>query len=80
MSLEHAPQRQRKQPLRGRFEPLLIPLLDAFEILGVGVTKGYEMVNAGLIETVMLGKRRYALRESLERLARPRPEDGQSAA
>ena len=71
MSIEHAPQRQRRRPLRGRFAPLLIPILDAFDMIGVGTTKGYEMVNAGIIETVMLGGRRYATREGLERLATP---------
>jgi hypothetical protein len=40
-------------------------------MVGVGVTKGYEMVHAGLIPTVMVGRRRYATRESLERLATP---------
>jgi len=71
MSLEHAPQRQRRRPLRGRFEPLLIPILDAFEMIGVGTTKGYEMVHAGLIPTVTVGRRRYATREGLQRLATP---------
>ncbi len=78
MSLEHSPQRQRRRPLRGRFEPLLIPIQDAFEMLGVGVTKGYEMVNTGLIPTVMIGRRRYATRAGLEALATP--EDRQPGA
>jgi hypothetical protein len=71
MSLEHAPQRDRRRPRRGRYDPLLIPILDAFEMIGVGHTKGYQMINAGLIETVMVGARRYATRASLEALARP---------
>ena len=72
MSLEHAPQRDRRRvSRRGRYEPLLIPILDAFEMIGVGHTKGYEMINAGLIETVMVGKRRYATRAGLEKLATP---------
>jgi hypothetical protein len=69
MSLEHAPQRQRRRPLRGRFPPLLVPILDAFEILAVGTTKGYEMVNAGIIETVRIGRSRYATQTALERIA-----------
>jgi hypothetical protein len=40
-------------------------------MIGVGVTKGYELVNAGQIETVLIGRRRYATRGSLERLATP---------
>lgn len=70
MSLEHAPQRQRRQ-LRGRFKPLLIPILDAFDMLGVGITKGYAMVNAGVIVTIKIGSRRYATSECIERLATP---------
>jgi hypothetical protein len=58
---------------------MLIPILDGFDMIGVGVTKGYELVNAGVIETVLIGRRRYATRESLERLAAPadrRPHHG----
>jgi hypothetical protein len=40
-------------------------------MLGVGITKGYELVNAGQINTVLIGRRRYATRESLDRLATP---------
>jgi hypothetical protein len=40
-------------------------------MLGVDVTKGYELVNTREIETVLIGRRRYATRESLERLATP---------
>jgi hypothetical protein len=42
---------------------------DAFDMLGVGVTKGYDLINIGRIDTVLIGRRRYATRESLERLA-----------
>ncbi len=71
MSLEHAPQRDRRRPRRGRFEPLLIPVRDAFEMIGVGPTKGYEMVKAGLIETVKVGHSRMAVYASLKTLAQP---------
>jgi len=71
MSLEHDPIRQqRRRPVRGRFAPLLVPILDAFEIIGVGPTKGYELVGAGIIETVMVGRRRYATQEGLERIVK----------
>jgi len=50
---------------------MLVPVLDAFDMLGVGVTKGYELVNTGRIHTVLIGRRRYATCESLERLATP---------
>jgi hypothetical protein len=49
----------------------LIPILDAFDMLGVGVTKGYELISDGQIDTVLIGRRRYATRESLDRLATP---------
>jgi hypothetical protein len=54
---------------RGHYIPLLVPVLDAFDILGVGVTNGYHLINTGQIDTVLIGRRRYATRESLERLA-----------
>lgn len=77
MSLEHTPQRQRRQ--RVRLKPLLIPIRDAFDMIGVGVTKGYELVNDDVIETVMIGSRRYATSESLERIATPPENDATPA-
>jgi hypothetical protein len=67
-----------RRPRRGHYPPILIPILDAFDMLGVGITKGYELVNAGQINTVLIGRRRYATRESLDRLAMPA--DRQAAA
>jgi hypothetical protein len=75
MSLERSPSRNRRAPRRGRYQPLLIPILDAFEVIGVGHTKGYQMVKDGLIETVMVGKRRYATRAGLEKLASPQQQN-----
>jgi hypothetical protein len=75
MSLEHSPQRDRRRPRRGRFEPMLFPIQDAFEIIGVGKTKGYEMVKSGAIETVTIGARRYATKRGLEALVIPHRED-----
>ena len=46
-------------------------------MLGVGITKGYELVNARQIDTVLIGRRRYATHASLERLATP--DDRQAA-
>jgi hypothetical protein len=40
-------------------------------LIGIGVTKGYELVNARRIDTVLIGRRRYATLESLKRLATP---------
>ena len=58
-----------RRPRRGHYVPILIPILDAFDMLGVGITKGYELVNAHQIDTVLIGRRRYATHASLERLA-----------
>ena len=48
---------------------MLVPVLDAFEVIGVGNTKGYDLINTSQIVTVLIGRRRYATCESLERLA-----------
>lgn len=69
MSLEHSPAKDRRRPRRQRYAPLLIPLNDGFEMIGVGRTKGYELVTAGLLPTVMVGARRYVRREVLEGIA-----------
>jgi hypothetical protein len=57
-----------KRPPRGNYRPLAVPLLDGFSMVGVGVTKGYELVAQGRIRTFYLGRRRYAVVESLEQL------------
>jgi hypothetical protein len=75
MSIEHALRRDRRRPRRGRFPPLLFPIQDAFEMIGVGRTKGYEMVKSGQIETVTIGARRYATRRGIEALAALHTED-----
>jgi hypothetical protein len=63
--------RKPRRPRRSHYQPLSVPVLDGFEMIGVGTTKGYELVNAGIIETFVIGRRRYATLESLERLATP---------
>lgn len=37
-------------------EPLSIPPKDAFAAIGVGVTKGYELINAGELEVFKIGR------------------------
>jgi len=67
-----SPQTTGKRPRRtrrARYEPLLIPIQDAFEMIGIGNTRGYELVNAGIIPTVKIGARRFALRAGLDALA-----------
>jgi hypothetical protein len=69
MSIEQPQGQDRRRPRRQRYAPLLIPLNDGFEMIGVGRTKGYELVSAGLLPTVMVGARRYVQREVLEGIA-----------
>lgn len=37
-------------------EPLAVTPKDAFAAIGVGVTKGYELINAGDLETFKIGR------------------------
>ena len=37
-------------------EPLALPPKDAFAVIGVGVTKGYELIAAGDLETFKIGR------------------------
>jgi len=62
---------RKRRPQRGRFAPILVPIKDGFEMIGVGPTKGYELVADGTIETVKVGRQRLAVVESLKKLAQP---------
>jgi excisionase family DNA binding protein len=37
-------------------EPITVRPKDAFAALGIGVTKGYELINAGELETIKIGR------------------------
>lgn len=37
-------------------EPIAIPPKDAFAAIGVGITKGYELINAGELITFKVGR------------------------
>ena len=37
-------------------EPLALPPKDAFAAIGVGVTKGYELINSGDLESFKIGR------------------------
>jgi excisionase family DNA binding protein len=66
-----------------QLEPLLIPVKTAFEMIGVGYSKGYELVRSGRLIAVKQGSRTMidyqslkAYRESLPRVimaGRPAP-------
>jgi hypothetical protein len=61
----------KRRPSRGRYPPVLVPVLDGFDMIGVGITKGYQMIADGVLDSVMIGRRRYLNTESLMRLASP---------
>lgn len=37
-------------------KPIAIPPKPAFDMIGVGVTKGYELINSGELETFKIGR------------------------
>jgi hypothetical protein len=57
-----------KRPPRTNYQPLAVPLLDSFSMIGVGVTQGYRLVNKGKIKTFYIGRRRYVEVASLQQL------------
>jgi hypothetical protein len=86
------PKKRPRRPRRGHYKPLYVPIRDAFEMIGVGPTKGYELLNAGVIKTVRIGRRvdpetgnvisrgrLYATFESLELLATPDDDSSEAA-
>jgi hypothetical protein len=60
-------------------KPLLVPLREAFTMLGCGVTKGYELVNAGLLDVRKMGSRSLATMSSIERCAEELPRIGKGS-
>lgn len=36
-------------------DPILVPPKDGFKAIGVGTTKGYELINSGDLEAVKIG-------------------------
>ena len=46
-------------------ERLLVPREEAFAMLGVGTTRGYQLINSGLIEAVKLGGKTLIRADSL---------------
>jgi len=39
-----------------QIEPLAVTPKDAFAAIGVGITKGYELINEGKLETFKIGR------------------------
>lgn len=46
--------------------PVSLPVEDAFELIGVGRTKGWELVRSGRLPTFKVGRRRLVHRQTLE--------------
>jgi hypothetical protein len=52
--------------------PQAFPIMEAFNRIGVGRVKGYELVNSGELQTFLIGSRRYATSEAIRTLFRRR--------
>ena len=50
-------------------EPFLLPIPETCEVLGVGRSKVYELINAGLLEKVKIGRRSLVRVASIRALA-----------
>ena len=48
-------------------EKLSYPLEEAFEVIGVNRSAGYNLMRDGKLETFKLGKRRFATRKACEK-------------
>ena len=61
------------------FPPLLIPCRNAFRALGIGDTKGWELIRDGHLIARKIGSRTLIEAESLRRFAAGLPRTGGSA-
>lgn len=53
--------------------PILIPRKAAFAMIGVGTTKGHELINAGLLDARKLGDKTVITMASIHALAESLP-------
>ena len=58
---------QSNPPSRG-LKPLSVTIQRSMELTGLGLTKTYELINAGILKTTRIGQRRLVIYESLENL------------
>ena len=56
--------------------PLLVPRKQAFAMLGVGPTKGHELINAGLLDARKIGDKTVITLASLNALVASLPRAG----
>ena len=45
--------------------PRAYPIMEAFDRIGVGHVRGYELVNSGELQTFCIGRRRYATADAI---------------
>lgn len=60
------PSSLRAGPSSSPDQPLCLRLYDALELLGIGKTKMYQLIAAGEIEAIKVGRSTLILRKSLE--------------
>jgi hypothetical protein len=48
--------------------PITVTVRGMRDLLGVGNTKAYELINDGMVETIAIGRRRLVLVASIEKL------------
>lgn len=53
--------------------PILVPRKAAFALIGVGTTKGHELINAGLLDARKLGDKTLITMASIRALAESLP-------
>lgn len=61
-------------------EPLFLPLSEGFSVMGVGRTKGYQLVKEGKIKVVKIGRKSLTSVASLRSLADALIEEAARAA
>lgn len=61
-------------------KPISIPPKDAFAAIGVGVTKGYELINSGELDAFKIGRATRITMASIESFVARRMADARLAA
>lgn len=61
-------------------EPLAVPPKTGFAMLGIGMTKGYELINNGTLETFRLGRARRITTASIKALMERQLAESRQAA
>ena len=54
---------------RQHLKPLTVTVKTALELLGIGRTTIYELIDQGIVETTKIGRRRLVIYSSLEAIA-----------